>query len=300
MNSWILVFLMVSAGIGASLLNKYIVTSLHINGKFFILFVQAVFLVLILSFFGFLLTNSLSFKKVALLEMSQWVFPTVSLFVMVYSGLEANARLPISLFTILKNLTIPVIALHDFLFSGYSITPLTLLSFFFILLSSFLGAYSSDRRRKDSVSLMGILWMCINCLSSAAYAIQFNTVVRRTNLNSTAAAWIVNILSCPLIFICFMIEGTSSAKSITAKEFGILGLSGGAVCAIAVANAQAAHEFSTTTVAVINALNKLPIAASGVFFGLESSGKVLKWISVSLGVISSILYALSRMEVHEV
>lgn len=298
MHAIILVLIMVGSGITASILNKYIVTNLQISGKFFILFMQTLFLLLILSIFGAFFLNILSFKVIRLLDVSSWIFPTLSLFIMVYSGLEANARLSISLFTILKNLTIPVISAHDVLFKNFRITPLTLLSFFFILLSSFLGAYSSDRKRRDSVSILGISWMIVNCFSSAAYIIRFNNIIRDTGINGLAAAWMVNALAFPLTFVCYIAEGPSSIKAVTRKEIGILAASGAAVCAIAVANAQAAHVFTTTTVAVINALNKLPIAASGVILGLESTGQVLKWISVSLGVVSSILYAISRMDLE--
>ncbi|KAI5192902.1 GDP-mannose transporter [Nematocida minor] len=294
-----LIVTMVAAGISASVLNKYIVTYLHISGKFFILSVQTVFLLLILSAINFFILDNLSFKIFSIAALSVWMLPAVSLVIMIYSGLEANARLPISLFTVLKNLTIPVIALHDTLYNGYKITPLTLASFVLILGSSFLGAYSSDKKRRDSVSLLGILWMMVNCFSSAAYIIRFNSIVRKTDVNSAAAAWIVNALAFPMIFLCFLVEGVGDAKGARMKEIGIIALSGGAACSIAVANAQAAHTFTTTTVAVINALNKLPIAASGVIFGFESTGRASKWVAVLMGVASSILYAVSRSPAHQ-
>ncbi|KAH9386096.1 GDP-mannose transporter [Nematocida major] len=285
---------MLVSGISASILNKYIVTGLHITGKFFILFVQTAFLLSILFILNAFVFGTIAAKSVSVDAVLPWALPAVSLLIMIYSGLEANARLSISLFTVLKNLTIPVIAVHDTLFNNYQITRLTLLSFFLIVFSSFLGAYSSDRHRKDSPSPIGLLWMLLNCLSSAAYIIRFNKIVRATKVPSIFAAWAVNMLASPLIFTCFLVEGIKSVKTATLREILIIGLSGAAACSISVANAQAATTFSTTTVAVINALNKLPISASSVIFGLEKTGKASKWIAVFLGVAASILYAMSR------
>lgn len=291
----LLIFLMLSSGITASVLNKYIVTNLQITAKFFILSIQTLSLILLLSFLDILLFRSISFSMLFLTEVTDWIIPAGSLVIMIYSGLEANARLSISLFTVLKNLTIPVIAAYDILFNSYIVTPFTLISFFLILLSSFLGAYASDKKKRDSLSLLGLLWMSVNCLSSAAYIIRSNAIIRSKNVSSIFAAWAVNVLASPLIFLCFLVEGVESVKLVKARELLIIGLSGGAASFIAVANAQAAHTFSTTTVAVINALNKLPIAVSGVVFGFESTGKSCKWIAVLLGIISSILYATSRI-----
>ncbi|KAI5159508.1 GDP-mannose transporter [Nematocida ausubeli] len=287
---------MLAAGIAASVLNKYIVSHLHISGKFFILLVQTVFLLLLLSIImAFVYSPSDSFKAASISTVSPWIFSAVSLSIMIYSGLEANARLSISLFTVLKNLTIPIIAVHDALFNSYKISMLTLLSFILIVVSSFLGAYSTDKKKKDSISALGITWMALNCFSSAAYVIRFNQLIRTTQTSSIVAAWAVNILAFPLILFCFAFEGMRDLKTVGVKEMLIIALSGIATCCIAVSNAHAAYTFSTTTIAVINALNKLPIAASGVVFGFETAGRSSKWISILLGVASSILYAASRM-----
>ncbi|EIJ88237.1 GDP-mannose transporter [Nematocida parisii] len=290
---------MLASGIAASVLNKYIVSQLHIEGKFFILSIQTIFLLLLLSIINLFVFSTDALKSISFSSAGPWILSAVSLVIMIYSGLEANARLSISLFTVLKNLTIPIIAAHDALFNNYNITVLTIISFFLVIISSFLGAYSTDKKRKDSISFMGIVWMTLNCFSSASYIIRFNQTIRETNISSTLAAWVVNALAFPLILGFFAVEGTKSIKSSKIKDLLVIAVSGIAACCISVSNAQAAYTFSTTTIAVINALNKLPIAASGVIFGFETTGHSLKWIAVFLGVTSSILYAASRMPSYQ-
>jgi len=282
-----------------TVVNKYLVTSLRIKSKFFILSVQTFVIVLMLLFLNYFIARK---DLVLAREVAHvWGPVSFSLVLMIYSGLQANEHLPISLFTVLKNGSIPLVALHDWIFFGDALGALALASFLLIFLSSAIGTVSDEKRHSalgnqkfsgKSVTFIGVGWMAVNCLSSASYSIRMSTTVKNTNSPSTVASLYVNLVALPLLLLFSAAEAAS--LGVPSSNLRWIVISGGTSCLISVATACSARIFSTTTMTMIAALNKAPMALSGVIFGLEDVGSGWKWASVALAALSAFLYSVSR------
>lgn len=300
-ENFALVAVMGTSGVLNTVLNKYLVSNLRLRAKFLILTIQTCMVLLIL----FLMNIAFFRYKVSIKKdvLKYWIYIALSLISMIYSGLQASEYLPISLFTVLKNGTIPIVVLHDWMFFDYHINMLTVCSFFLVGLSSFIGTMSNTKsntikpggisaKRQKAITALGLLWMAINCLSSAAYSIRISVTIKEQKTPSVVASIYTNMLALPFLIALSLVESVSSKPPKTHIHWILL--SGITSCLISVTTAWAASVFTTTSMTIVAALNKTPMAISGVLFGIEEVGSRYKWISVAVGILSAFLYAVSR------
>lgn len=111
----------------------------------------------------------------------------VSLFFvgMIYTSTKALQFLSVPVYTIFKNLTIVVIAYGEVLWFGGKVTPLLLLSFGLMVLSSIIAAWADiqvvlhggagdkSQTADDAMSTLnaGYIWMALNIICSASYVL---------------------------------------------------------------------------------------------------------------------------------
>lgn len=116
---------------------------------------------------------------------------------MIYTGNRALQYLSVPVYTIFKNLTIIVIAYGEVLWFGGHVGSLTLLSFGLMVLSSIIAAWADiqiasatvkgDRQQAAnafSTLNAGYMWMSLNVVCSALYALSMRKVIKRTNFNN--------------------------------------------------------------------------------------------------------------------
>lgn len=130
-------------------------------------------------------------------------FPISVLLVgMIYTGAKALQFLSVPVYTIFKNLTIIVIAYGEILWFGGSVTPLTLLSFGLMVLSSIVAAWAdiqsaiagdfggSDSAAAVSTLNAGYAWMGLNVFCSASYVLGMRKVMKKMNFKDWDSKWI--------------------------------------------------------------------------------------------------------------
>lgn len=112
---------------------------------------------------------------------------------MIYTSTKALQFLSVPVYTIFKNLTIIVIAYGEVLWFGGNVTPLALLSFGLMVLSSVVAAWADiqsaiagDFGLADSSEAMstlntGYAWMGLNVFCSAAYVLGMRKVIKKMN-----------------------------------------------------------------------------------------------------------------------
>jgi GDP-mannose transporter len=113
---------------------------------------------------------------------------------MIYTGIKALQFLSVPVYTIFKNLTIIVIAYGEVLWFGGSVTPLTLVSFGLIVLSSVIAAWadiqnaihsSIGQAAEASIALStlnaGYAWMGLNVFCTASYILGMRKVIKKMN-----------------------------------------------------------------------------------------------------------------------
>jgi len=121
-------------------------------------------------------------------------FPISLLLVgMIYTGGKALQFLSVPVYTIFKNLTIIVIAYGEVLWFGGSVTPMTLLSFGLMVLSSVIAAWADIQAVVDGVSHSheasaalstlnaGYAWMGMNVFCTASYVLGMRKIIKKMN-----------------------------------------------------------------------------------------------------------------------
>jgi len=261
----------------------------------------------------------ISFRDFDVQDAKHW-FPISFLLVsVIYTGSKSLQYLSIPVYTIFKNLNIILIAYGEVLWFGGRVTGLTLVSFFFMVLSSVIAAMAdvsttgdldgassvlADLPRVTSAMRnlnIGYFWMMLNCATSAAYVLAMRKRIKSTGFSDWDTMFYNNLLSIPVLAaFSIIVEDWGSENLI--RNFPpetrnvllfAIAFSGAAAVGISYTTAWCVRVTSSTTYSMVGALNKLPIAASGmIFFGdLVTFGSVS---AVAIGFFAGIVYAVAK------
>lgn len=108
---------------------------------------------------------------------------------MIYTSTKSLQYLSVPVYTIFKNLTIIVIAYGEVLWFGGSVSPLALLSFGLMVLSSVVAAWADTRsagqtpEAAEALATLnaGYAWMGLNVFCTASYVLGMRKVIKTMN-----------------------------------------------------------------------------------------------------------------------
>ncbi|KAH9810847.1 hypothetical protein DFH28DRAFT_902049 [Melampsora americana] len=315
-----------AASILMTVVNKFVVSGHHFTMNFLLLTIQSAVCVTCVA-----LSKSLkliNYREFDLSDAKRWFPISFLLVIVIYTGSKALQFLSIPVYTIFKNLTIILIAYGEVLWFGGHVSGLTLVSFALMVLSSLVAAWSdissaiflspvtatalaaatSEQVHQSDYSELvkkhaGYLWMLINCLASAAYVLAMRKRIKLTSFKDWDTMFYNNLLSIPvLVIFSFLFEDWSQVSltenfPIEGRTFllAAMGFSGAAAVFISYTTAWCVRTTSSTTYSMVGALNKLPVAASGmIFFGDPISiGNVS---AISIGFFAGLVYTLAKVK----
>ncbi|KAI9897442.1 hypothetical protein N3K66_007298 [Trichothecium roseum] len=302
------------SSISMTVVNKYVVSGQGWNLNFFYLFVQAV-----------VCSSTITICKQAGLIKSlapfdterakKWFPISVLLVGMIYTSTKALQFLSVPVYTIFKNLTIIVIAYGEVLWFGGSVSPMALLSFGLMVLSSIVAAWADiqsaiagDFDFGDSSAAMstlnaGYAWMGMNVFCSATYLLSMRKVIKKMGFKDWDTMYYNNLLTVPVLLICGLLSEDWSSTNLSInfppelRNRMIIGMiySGMAAIFISYCSAWCIRVTSSTTYSMVGALNKLPLAISGlIFFSAPVTfGSVS---AIFIGFVSGIVYTLAKLQ----
>lgn len=125
-------------------------------------------------------------------EAKKWFPISLLLIGMIYTGTWSLKYLSIPVYTIFKNLTIIMIAYGEVLWFGGHVTPMALLSFGLMVISSVIAAWADIQhaianygigQASTQISTLhaGYLWMMANCFCTSAYVLCMRKRIKLTN-----------------------------------------------------------------------------------------------------------------------
>ncbi|KAK1227225.1 GDP-mannose transporter into the lumen of the Golgi [Marasmius sp. AFHP31] len=265
----------------------------------------------------------ISFRAFSWKDVKAWWPISFMLVMVIYTGSKSLQFLSIPVYTIFKNLTIILIAYGEVLWFGGRVTGLTFVSFVLMVFSSVIAAWSdvtnalSDTSPisgshggltslQDVTDVMhklniGYFWMLVNCVTSAAYVLTMRKRIKATGFTDWDSMFYSNLLSIPILAVfSFVAEdwGTENLNRNFPEEtrnflLFAIAFSGAAAVGISYTTAWCIRVTSSTTYSMVGALNKLPVAASGMlFFGDPvTTGSVS---AVAVGFVAGLLYAVAK------
>jgi len=313
------------ASILMTVVNKYVVSGRDFSMNFLLLFIQST--VCVGCVWLSKTAGLISFRDFDMVDAKKW-FPISFLLVLViYTGSKSLQFLSIPVYTIFKNLTIILIAYGEVLWFGGRVTGLTLGSFVLMVVSSIIAAWADIAYTLSSLSESwnsidstfgattlkppakaignlnaGYVWMLINCLVTAAYVLAMRKRIKITGFKDWDSMFYNNLLSIPVLAVFSIIVEDWGSENLQ-KNFPpetrnfllfAIAFSGAAAVFISYTTAWCVRTTSSTTYSMVGALNKLPVAASGmIFFGDPVTlGSVS---AVTTGFVAGIVYAVAKM-----
>ncbi|KAH8093741.1 UDP-galactose transporter [Cristinia sonorae] len=308
------------ASILMTVVNKFVVSGREFNMNFLLLCIQST--VCVSCVYIVKRAGVISFRDFDMKDAKAW-FPISFLLVsVIYTGSKSLQYLSIPVYTIFKNLTIILIAYGEVIWFGGRVTGLTFLSFIFMVLSSIIAAWADigdalaagDPAVAEGVSWslssvtdvisklnVGYFWMLTNCLTSAAYVLTMRKRIKATGFSDWDSMFYNNLLSIPVLAFFSIVAEKWSSDNLTrnfpeeTRNFLLLAIafSGAAAVGISYTTAWCVRVTSSTTYSMVGALNKLPVAASGmIFFGDPVTfGSVS---AVSVGFFAGLVYAVAK------
>ncbi|KAK0202870.1 UAA transporter [Desarmillaria ectypa] len=309
------------ASILMTLVNKFIVSGANFSMNFLLLCIQSIVCVACVTSVKKL--GIISFRTFDVQDAKAWFPISFMLVFVIYTGSKSLQFLSIPVYTIFKNLTIILIAYGEVLWFGGRVTGLTFVSFIFMVISSIIAAWSDVSTATEDATSMGLsgvslenlrsmtgavqhlnigyFWMLVNCLTSAAYVLTMRKKIKVTGFSDWDSMFYSNLLSIPVLLVFSLIVedwgSESLARNFPANTRHVLLLaiafSGAAAVGISFTTAWCIRTTSSTTYSMVGALNKLPVAASGMlFFGdpvtLGSTS------AIGVGFFAGVLYAVAK------
>jgi len=292
--------------------NKYILGGMDYNLNFFLLCVQSVVCVVVIEACkrGGLIT----YRDFNADEAKKWFPISLLLIAMIYTATWAIKYLSVPVYTIFKNLTIILIAYGEVLWFGGSVTPMALFSFGLIVLSSVIAAWSDiqhaltthggSEKGADAVSTLnaGYAWMLVNCLCTATYVLSMRKRIKLTNFKDFDTMFYNNLLTIPILLAASLLiedwSPTNLARNFPpASRNAIISamiFSGLSTVFISYTSAWCVRVTSSTTYSMVGALNKLPIAISGLIF-FDAPVTFGSVSAIFVGFVSGLVYAWAKV-----
>ncbi|KAI1375755.1 UDP-galactose transporter [Hypoxylon crocopeplum] len=302
------------SSISMTVVNKYVVSGSEWNLNFFYLAVQSIVCIVTIEackHLGLI-------KNLAPFDMNKgkrW-FPISLLLVgMIYTSTKSLQYLSVPVYTIFKNLTIIVIAYGEVLWFGGSVTPLALLSFGLMVLSSVVAAWADTRSAAQTAEATaalatlnaGYAWMGLNVFCTASYILGMRKVIKSMNFKDWDTMFYNNFLTIPVLVVCSLVAEDWSSENLS-KNFPaetrnalLVGMiySGMAAIFISYCSAWCIRVTSSTTYSMVGALNKLPLAVSGLIF-FSAPITVGSVSAIFIGFVSGIVYTWSKVRQSQV
>jgi len=291
--------------------NKYVLSGLDYNLNFLLLAVQSI--VCVAAIGSAKASGFITYRDFNYDEARKWFPISLLLIGMIYTGTWAIKFLSIPVYTIFKNLTIILIAYGEVLWFGGSVSPMALFSFGLMVLSSIIAAWadiqhaitsSASHEVHSEISTLnaGYVWMMINCFCTAAYVLSMRKRIKMTNFKDFDTMYYNNLLTIPILLIASLFiedwSPTNLAKNFPTEQrnailFAML-ISGLSSVFISYTSAWCVRVTSSTTYSMAGALNKLPIALSGLIF-FDAPVTFGSVSAIVVGFISGLVYSFAKI-----
>lgn len=266
-----------------TILNKVIVSTYSFQMHYMLVLLQSALIVLML--LGY---YSARMKGPSFYGVGRWYVTSFFLTVMIFSGMKAVFYLPVSVFTLFKNLSIIPTAIIEHRLFVHRITPRAMIAFVVIAASSY------TVQILDDINITGYLWMLMNIVSTTAYMLYLKCIMDSNTAAKVDSVFFTNLLSLPLLALLSYTFDPLGFMTDNYVLWSLILLS--SVCAFltAFSTAWTLTAVSSTAVSVMGALNKLVLSAGSIIVFNEPTS-ILKLSSLFIGILAATLYSVDTV-----
>lgn len=148
----------------------------------------------------------------------------------------------------------------------------------------------------------GYLWMALNCICSATYVLLMRKRIKVTGFKDWDTMFYNNFLSIPVLLLFSWLAEDWSAANLhknfpddkQTKLISAIVFSGACAILISYTTAWCIRATSSTTYSMVGALNKLPVALSGMVFFHDPPVTLSSVSAISVGFFAGLVYAFGK------
>ncbi|SNX82408.1 probable VRG4 - Golgi GDP-mannose transporter [Melanopsichium pennsylvanicum] len=148
----------------------------------------------------------------------------------------------------------------------------------------------------------GYLWMALNCICSATYVLLMRKRIKVTGFKDWDTMFYNNFLSIPVLLIMSLLVEDWSAANLhknfpddkQTKLISAIVFSGACAILISYTTAWCIRATSSTTYSMVGALNKLPVALSGMVFFHDPPVTFSSVSAITVGFVAGCVYAMGK------
>eukprot|EP00128_Syssomonas_multiformis_P007338 Colp12_sorted_trinity150504_noHs@3736 len=276
--------------------NKFVLSTYHFEYPSAFLSIQAIIAVFLLEFMG-----KFGLVKVEPLRtetMKKWLPVTAIFCAMLYTSTQSLAYLTIPVVTVFKNCTNLLVAYGDKYFYGQQVSFGVLCSLLLMVVGSIVSGYTDL-----SFNLVGYIWMTLNCVATAAYALYLRRAKKTTELGEWGMALYNNFLTAAFLLPASILagesEGVMNFRGWNDPPFLTALIGSGLVgTGLSLSVFWLVGVTSPTTYSIIGSLNKIPLTVVSVLFfdtPMTPGGQ----ISIAFGLLSGVFFAIAKNRERE-
>ena len=265
-----------------------------IDGNLNILLVvfQAVIAVIAVEFSKFM--GWVEYPSFSMATAKQWAPVNIFFCGMLFTGMGSLQYNSVPMVTIFKNITNIVVTFGDYYFFGSHVEGLVMAAFG-IMLAGALFAAKND----VSISLIGLFWMAMNCLTTAAYILYMKFATKNVKLSKFGMVFYNNLLCTFFLFPCTVMNGELSTflKTGAIHTFDYTwknSFAGFVGFFLNFASLNCVANTGPTTYAIVGSMNKIPTAFLGwTLFDAKITPQT--WLFIGVSMCGGFLYSYAKI-----
>jgi len=265
-------------------LNKYIMVNLGFKMHYMLIMAQSTIIILMIG-----IQTIVSRSKIRFSNLSKWYLSSLLLTMMMLTNMKAIFYMPLAVFTLYKNCAVIPIAALEYKFFDRTISWIGYTSFLLMIVSSVVG------NTLDNIEMAGYVWMGLNLISTSGYVIYLKKIMIVDLSSRTESVFFTSLFSIPILFLMSLSFDPFIQIVITYKLAIFVFLSALTAYLTAFFTAWAIKRLSSTTYAMVGALNKLFLSASG-FIIFDEIFDIKKLISLLIGICSASVYSIDSIK----
>jgi len=272
----------------ASSYNKYIDGDLN----FLLVVFQAIIAVIAVQFCKMM--NWVEYPSFNMTTALKWAPVNLFFCAMLFTGMTSLQHNSVPMVTVFKNITNIVVAIGDYYWFGSKVEFLVVVAFGIMLGGALLAA-----KNDIQISVVGIVWMVVNCITTAGYILYMKFATKNVKLSKFGMVFYNNVL-CTLFLLPVTLmngemntflktEAIHTMDYMTKNSFaGFIGFF------LNFASLNCVGNTGPTTYAIVGSMTKIPIAILGWFL-FDNVITPQTWFFIAVSMCGGFFYSYAKL-----
>jgi len=225
----------------------------------------------------------------------QWAPVNIFFCTMLFTGMASLQYNSVPMVTIFKNISNISTAIGDYYFFGNKSEPLVIASFGVMLGGAVFAAWHDI-----SLTLTGLLWMALNCISSSGYVLYMKHATETVDLKKFGMVFYNNVLCVVFLLPVAMFMGQTKifweSRVLHTADYAMKNLFAGVIgFFLNFASLSCVEAAGPTTFVTIGSLNKIPVAFLGYWIFHSKISKET-WFFIAISMCGGFLYSYAKLQ----